>query len=136
MSYSYLQAVFPKFEQSKIYDDKIYSSLDSISLNNTHTKTQVKDKKELIEASNEIPNVKESEFKELEQFNVSKEIKSQKSDHQDYITHILECNYCKDIIKKQFHLENEKLFKEEMIELISFIAFGIFLLMFLERSKK
>lgn len=137
MSYSYLQAVFPKFEHSKIYDDKIYSSLDSVSLTNKNEKSVKKEP--VFEPVNEKPQLQhETTYKEIEHFdklNTMEKIQENGIEHEIYIKHILECNYCKNIVKKQFHLENEKLFKEEMIELISFIAFGVFLLMFLEKSK-
>jgi hypothetical protein len=132
MSYSYLQAVFPKFEHSKIYDDKIYSSLDSISTDLTNSKNKIiKEKKEEPKPLTPENNNMTVLLEKFDQPKIRNEI-----DHQMYIKHILECNYCKDIIIKQYKLQDDKLFKEEMIELISFIAFGIFILMFLDKSKK
>lgn len=131
MSYSYLQAVFPKFEHSKIYDDKIYSSLDSVSTDLTNSKNKVITQKKQEPKPLETENNHIKLLEKFDQPEIKKEI-----DHQIYIKHILECNYCKDIILKQYKLQDDKLFKEEMIELISFIAFGIFILMFLDKSKK
>lgn len=138
MSYSYLQAVFPKFEHSKVYDDKIYSSLDSVSTNRQEKNN--KDKNELKKENTpqpiqEIetigdPGIHKSEFKQLEKFQDNADI------HQMHMAHILECMSCRNIMRKQFHLEDEKIFKEEVMELISFIAFGVFLIIFLDRTKK
>lgn len=134
MSYSYLQAVFPKFEHSKVYDDKIYSSLDSIQSDIRNNKE--KPVKKEIQSINELPKNNETSFKQLEMFGTDQEKNTQEMNHDIYIKHVLQCNYCKELMKKQFQFENDRLFKEELIELVSFIAFGIFLLMFLERSKK
>ena len=126
MSYSYLQAVFPRFENSKIYDDKIYSSLDSVSTPQPQVPKPIE----------QTPtNVKEIEYSHLESFTENPSLQITVDSHQTSFSHVMECKECKELLRKQFNLENEKIFKEEIIELVSFIAFGVFLLMLLERKK-
>ena len=55
------------------------------------------------------------------------------SDHTLYINHILKCQSCKEIIMKQLNIESKQEFYEEILELISFIVFGIFILLLLDR---
>lgn len=52
------------------------------------------------------------------------------------LNHVLECVKCKDIISKQLNLEYEKIKNEEIIEVISYITFGIFVLLVLDNISK
>lgn len=53
--------------------------------------------------------------------------------HNDYLKHIYECSQCKNIVLKQFNLDADRIFREEILELISYIIFGILILMLIER---
>jgi hypothetical protein len=55
------------------------------------------------------------------------------TDHKSYINHILQCQSCKEIIMKQLNIEARQQFYEEILELISFIVFGIFILLLLDK---
>lgn len=49
--------------------------------------------------------------------------------------HINECTKCKNVFLKQFGLENDKIRNEELMELISYLIFGLFMLMLLDTIK-
>lgn len=53
-----------------------------------------------------------------------------------YIKHILDCNKCKNIVTKQFGIDNDKFRNEEMMELASYIVFGLFILLLVDSLKK
>jgi hypothetical protein len=53
-----------------------------------------------------------------------------------YIKHILECSKCKNIVSKQFGIENEKIRNEEILEMISYFIFALFILLLVDSLKK
>jgi hypothetical protein len=55
------------------------------------------------------------------------------NEHTKYVNHVLECSICKEIVLKQLNIESNRLFKEEILEILSYILFGFFILMLLER---
>ena len=63
------------------------------------------------------------------------ETKSQ-GHHTEYTKHILECGPCKELLMKQFGLENERIRNEEIMELISYLIFGLFILLLLDTYAK
>jgi hypothetical protein len=56
--------------------------------------------------------------------------------HEDYIKHLSSCSACKEIVLKQFNVESDRLRNEEIIELISYVMFGVFILILLDTLKK
>lgn len=127
MSYSYLKAVFPKFENSKIYDDRIYASLDSNGINNKILVKANENKKEYVQL--------EDQTIKLEKF-VNSENNNKTDSHEIYLEHVLKCETCLEIISKQLQTDNDRIMKEEVIELIAFIAFGVFMLMLIDKTRK
>lgn len=146
MSYSYVKTVFPNFSAS-IYDTKLYDTIESTTVPNELLSSEstiqedygiINDKKNSnIETfvdnlkfySSPVPintsiNAKVSNSKDIEDVN-----------HQDYSNHILECSNCKDLISKQLNLDIDKIRNEEIMELISFIMFGIFILLLIDSKK-
>jgi hypothetical protein len=63
------------------------------------------------------------------------ETKSQ-GHHTEYTKHILECGPCKELLMKQFGLENERIRNEEIMELISYLIFGLFILLLIDTYAK
>ena len=61
---------------------------------------------------------------------------SNSDNHSDYTKHILECEHCKNILLKQFNVETDRIQNEQILELISFLMFGLFILLLLHRSNK
>jgi hypothetical protein len=58
------------------------------------------------------------------------------SDCDIYMKHILECSTCKDIFIKQHGLENDKIRNEEIMEMISYFIFAVFILLLVDSLKK
>ena len=52
-----------------------------------------------------------------------------------YIKHINECNKCKSICLKQFGIETDRIKNEEIMEIISYIVFGLFILLLIDYLK-
>jgi len=57
------------------------------------------------------------------------------NNHTNYTTHVLDCSSCREILMKQFNIESDRIRNEEIMELISFIIFGIFILLLLDKAK-
>ena len=53
-----------------------------------------------------------------------------------YIKHIMECSKCKSITMKQFGVESDRIRNEEIMEVISYLIFGLFILLLLDSLKK
>lgn len=53
-------------------------------------------------------------------------------DHTIYVKHVIECQICKDMVLKQLNVESDRLFKEEILEILSYIVFAFFILMLLD----
>jgi len=58
------------------------------------------------------------------------------SGHSQYTQHILECANCKQVLLKQFNIESDRIKNEEIMELVSFIMFGLFILLLIDNIKK
>ena len=52
-----------------------------------------------------------------------------------YIKHINDCNKCKSIVLKQFGIETDRIKNEEIMEIISYIIFGLFILLLIDSLK-
>jgi hypothetical protein len=57
-------------------------------------------------------------------------------EHTGHINHVLSCNRCMDIIEKQLNIKHKQNIKEEFFEMISYILFGIFILLLLENRRQ
>jgi len=167
MSYSYIKSVFPNFEISNNYTDKLYNSLDFFLSNGNGLQTTKKDvkpdkltpipfngvdlgtntstltsfAKDVLKNSKE-ETIKITETKILE----PKEQKSEKFekfegeckdlDCNAYIKHVINCDKCKELFKKQLSLSNGEYDKQEIMELASYIIFGIFIILLIDYIKK
>ena len=52
-----------------------------------------------------------------------------------YVKHVIECNKCKMMAMKTFGIETDRIRNEEIMELISYILFGLFILMLIDSGK-
>ena len=52
-----------------------------------------------------------------------------------YVKHVIECNRCKMMAMKTFGIETDRIRNEEIMELISYILFGLFILMLIDSGK-
>jgi hypothetical protein len=204
MSYSYIKTVFPKFEESKVYDDKLYNLTQNLvppkqqdkqaqqlniqpSDNSWVSQFDVpKQKGTVIERMGNIDQKIENvpnqyyykkplhditpEPSEITQFNnffenlenttttatptiatttgvpitttstpastTTSTTTSTPENHQMYIQHILNCPQCKTVLLKQLNIENDKVKYEEMLELGSYLFFGIFLLFIVDKISR
>ena len=53
-----------------------------------------------------------------------------------YVKHILECSRCKAMVTKQLGIDNDKIRNEEIMEVVSYIVFGLFILLLIDSLKK
>jgi hypothetical protein len=159
MSYSYVKTVFPDFKYSNVYDTKLYENLNvsqhdtklfepaDLDINKSYSGI------EILESP--IENSKIETFQDNQKFfnpplpsnNIPVDnniIKKEKFDgdtksqrhHIEYTKHILECGPCKELLMKQFGLENERIRNEEIMELISYLIFGLFILLLIDTYAK
>lgn len=156
MSYSYVKTVFPDFKYSNVYNTKMYENLNSTqntninSTENTLSYTEINSAikptenvlsyAEINPAKHELsydtikptPNYIET-FQETKltdnnnNNNINNKI-NEKIEHVTYTKHIIECANCRQILMKQFNIESDRIKNEEIMELISFIMFGLFVL--------
>ena len=61
---------------------------------------------------------------------------SKEKEHIEYTKHVLECPTCKEILLKQFNIESDRIRNEEIMELVSFMIFGLFILLLIDTYKK
>ena len=155
MSYSYIKSVFPNFEDSsKVYDDAIYSNILSAKREEkTHDKivqqndqyynsdkeTFILPQTNLLETfnnnnvmntSNKIEDVNKN-LKTIEKFEGGDNFK----DCDIYINHITNCDRCRSILMKQLNIESDNKRNEELMELISYLIFAIFILLLVNSLK-
>lgn len=73
----------------------------------------------------------------LESFDGKNEISDENSNSCDVHTkHILSCASCKRLLMKQFNIENDRLKTEEMMEMFSYMMFGLFILLLIDNIQK
>jgi hypothetical protein len=53
----------------------------------------------------------------------------------NYIRHVLGCHKCRSIITKQWNIDNDRIRNEEIMELVTYIIFGIFILLLIDILK-
>ena len=58
--------------------------------------------------------------------------KTNVSSHDEYLNHINNCPSCKELLLKQFNIETERLRNDEIMELLSYIVFGIFIIILIQ----
>lgn len=69
----------------------------------------------------------------IENFENSGEVCDEECD--GYITHIINCDKCKSILMKQLNIESDNKRNEELMELISYLIFAIFILLLVNSLK-
>ena len=209
MSYSYIRSVFPNFETSHVYDERLYSDLTSSNLTLKDPETKVPIAYEDGEMNRFAKKLLASEKIESQQSGVIEEyqntpyadqylkltakepkyppvnyspvnyiqspakdnlrfynlpLQQVKQDYQQpvkqeyqetskkreefenekscdmecdgYVKHILECSKCKAMLTKQLNLEADRVRNEEIMEVISYMIFGVFILLLLDNFKK
>lgn len=181
MSYSYIKSVFPKFESSKIYDERIYNSLTSISnpslsFNPSAINEKLQTYTENLPTTTPTPTSTTTstpststipsndnlrfynkplpeQFVQLNESTTNNSSNNQSNGQSSqsnsqsnisteilncdmYCNHILSCPKCSSILSKQLGITNDKARIQEMMELGSYLIFGIFILLLLESIRK
>ena len=163
MSYSYVKTVFPNFKYSNVYDTKLYDAKSDTKTNNMYEPIEENVNHYSIVNEKVNENVgKKEHFGQIEQFNDNQKFYNTPipvlpandnnkinidkfenegsgkttSDHDQYIKHVLECPSCKELLMKQFNIETDRIRNEELMELISFIIFGLFILLVIDAYLK
>lgn len=200
-NYSYITTVFPKFEHSKVYNDKLYSDLSitpvvppqsftppqpqqsvkiapapieqqqHIELSNYDYKSGAIIKPLFTPVETKIETFSENESETSRSGNFSandtgssrsgiqyynKPIINNNIPHYDspltlartetftdehsscssFMRHINHCEDCRMVMMKQFNVESDRIRNEELMELISYIMFGVFILLLFDQLKK
>ena len=168
MSYSYVKTVFPNFEFSNVYNDKLYTPtipskpLNVIGLdytqNNEQTYKQIESYQDPLQDKTRfgLEHFEEEPYKNnLTYYNkpvlnqdiphyqninpqesFTESTLKDKASHDEYLSHINNCPSCKELLLKQFNIETERLRNDEIMELLSYIVFGIFIIILLDSLKK
>lgn len=154
MSYSYIKSVFPNFENSnKVYDETLYTNINSSLYNKVDTdisqvkplenyNEQNKGNNTFVLPSNKLlenlTNVSQETIpKQTPTIELPVESKVEIWDECDtHVKHILDCKQCKMLAIKQLSIESDKYRNEEMMELASYVIFGIFILLLIDSLKK
>ena len=161
MSYSYIKSVYPNFKttQQKLYtiEDDFKQLIDNNKISNPELINQIK-----YNYVNTTPNlstnsiikeqgvpysmsklpynlegvIKETFEQNSEKNNIIDNIENNSNSHNDIVSHVLKCTKCKDMILKQLNIEIDNKRREETMELISYLIFGIFILLLIEILKK
>lgn len=161
MSYSYVKTVFPDFEFSNVYNDKLYTNdnqVNQVKTNITGFENNLGNVNAHIETYKQIEPYQEP-YKEQYKSNLKyynkpvldqdipnyTNVNPQESfqitptttnNHDEYINHINSCPSCKDALLKQLGIETERLKNEAIMELTSYVLFGIFIIILLDSLKK
>lgn len=158
MSYSYVKSVFPNFEYSNVYNSKIYDNLnvskdkkvfEAADFNNNVNFSDLSVFEEEKPSKSKIETFQDNQRffnqplpKDNIPVNNNKiyperfEQPQKSDDHLEYTKHVLECPKCKELLMKQFGVESERIRNEEIMELISFVIFGLFILLLIDAYAK
>lgn len=177
-----MKTVFPNYEYSNVYDDKLYKNINGVNLQKSpsaivqtpievkpyeheeflttdasETRLNIENFDSSIKKDNlhfyNIPNTtylgtsmtkepdhvskfQKEQVGKVEGFSETIVDSGNNISHEQYIKHLSECSVCKEMVLKQFNIETERLRNEEVIELISYIMFGLFILILIDNLKK
>jgi hypothetical protein len=134
MSYSYVTSVFPDFKYSNVYNEDIYKNIN-IS-NEFKVSEEIKPEFEkpsfLLETFNNNQEIPPNLPVHVNQNEHEPELDRK---HNEYIKHVLDCEECKVFLKKELNIESNNIFNEEILELLSFIIFGVLILLLIDNLK-
>lgn len=158
MSYSYVKTVFPDFKYSNVYDSNLYENLNvsqydkrlfepaDLDIVKTYSDISLSEPEPKIQSKIEtFQNNQRFYNQPLPESNIpinnnlltrERFEDNTQQNHSQYTKHILECPSCKELLMKQFGLENERIRNEEIMELISYLIFGLFILLLIDMYAK
>lgn len=146
MNYAYITNVYPGYKKEEVNFAKElikestmdkYNSIEGMENTAEYNEGKIEDKQETNKDNlhyypYKIDNInikprQEARIENVERFERIEGF--EKTEGCDvYSKHMTSCAHCKDTFTKQFRLDNDRLQNQEYIELISYIAFGIFIL--------
>ena len=160
MSYSYLKNVFPKFEYTTDFENTKFNTInnDDDKLDSFTKSLIASDLQGLqgITESSAAPynNTNHTIHKDLapnyiygksrqpviETFQdnlppTSTKESSSSSSCDLYIKHVMECNKCRNMFVKQWNLDSDRIRNEEIMEIVTYVIFGIVLLLLFDTIK-
>lgn len=162
MSYSYVKTVFPNFQFGNVYDDKLYINANPVNsiktnitgLDNNLVNARIEPYQEPYKEHYQEPYQEEQSKSNLTFYNKpvldqdipnypsplesfeNKTAPKSSTSHDEYLNHINSCPSCKEALLKQLGVETERLKNDSIMELISYVLFGIFILILLDSVKK
>jgi hypothetical protein len=98
-----------------------------------------------LKSQNQTPTISQTRFVESPVTSVTpvtpvtqneSNIENECGDCDTYIKHILDCKQCKMLAIKHLSIESDKYRNEEMMELASYVIFGMFILLLIDSLKK
>ena len=171
MSYSYVKTVFPNFEYSNVYNDKLYGDMSGPTATVVPAPTtmpvpapvaispfeessmigsELKGESLIVRPGNQTHLIEQKSFREpFEQIKIKEDkdnlhfynkqiekfgnqVHVLTEDHHDgHLKHLSKCEFCREIIKKQYNIQTH----DQMTELISHVMLGIFILVLLDIVK-
>jgi len=137
MSYSYIKSVFPNFEPSTVNNNVLYNQIPTRDEKPDNVKLQVAEANangndDYYKFAKSLIN----EASSVESFTNNTVSYNSLNDCDNHVNHILKCTRCREQILKQFNLEQDKMRNEEIMEIMSYIIFGIFILLLIETLRK
>lgn len=154
MSYSYLKNVFPNFEGGSIKTQDLKNSQSEEKQEFVLPQTSLLENFNTMDTKTEInyaPLTHNKNSDNLKFYNIPYnqhstsniegfEEKNNKTPTCDldcdlYIKHVNECSKCRSIILKQFGIETDRIKNEEIMEVISYLIFGLFILLLIDSLK-
>jgi len=141
-----LTSPYISFKQEKpIQIDGSFAEFKSDPISTMRITPQIKSDKDNLHFYNiPSPSIYREQQQQQQQYNTSPNKNTieqmtsnmQSDDCNLYTKHVLDCNKCKGMILKQFNIENDRIRNEEILELISYIMFGILILLIIDYIKR
>jgi len=148
MTYAYIESVHPGFKQSsQIFPQKIsYKQFETPSQPITSNSSNYID--QTAKYTPILPSVNPSNKISTDKYDwsnyttnnlkyykdpIPEQFSNVNDEHNVHVDHILKCQQCKSVIIKQLQLDIDKIKMDELMELFSFILFGVFILLLLDR---
>jgi len=145
MTYSYISSVFPNYEVSKLYDDNVYNNI-------MKSKAPVSSAKSVQPyGGGAFQNFEGAQMVERFETTVPQPTVPQptvpqptvptlQGDCKNHMDHVMECKECQEILRAHLRIEAvgviEQRRNEELMELASYVFFGIFVILMLDLIQK
>ena len=127
--------VFNEYANASLYKPESQNNLSYYNLPIKAIQKQNTKQHNVTIESQRVEQFEEENPKTQVSKNESDTVKCIDGDCDQYIKHVLECSKCKAIAIKQLRIDNDRFRNEEMMELASYIIFGLFILLLIDSLK-